>query len=140
MSDNSLKLECNMLRYGILQCIKSAGSALLDAKAVFPSLLHFWIEFVLTAMGGPDFFLNSVKALYSKKISVDMPLGCRRFPGFEIGRGVRQGCPMSGSRFALCLDPVLRQIQSRLPSPQHSLSAFADDVAFFAQDLHRALP
>eukprot|EP00959_Pyramimonas_sp_CCMP1952_P162825 3403860-Pyramimonas_sp.AAC.1 len=47
---------------------------------------------------------------------------------------------MSGSIFVLCLDPVLRQIQSRLPSPQHSLSAFADDVAFFSQDLHRALP
>eukprot|EP00959_Pyramimonas_sp_CCMP1952_P204012 4266522-Pyramimonas_sp.AAC.1 len=94
MSDKILKLECNMLRYGILQCIKSAGSVLLDVKAASPSLLRFWIEFVLTSMGGPD-FLNSVKALCSK-ISVDMLLGGRRFPGFEIGRGVRQGCPMSG--------------------------------------------
>ncbi|CAK0891469.1 unnamed protein product, partial [Prorocentrum cordatum] len=72
MSDNSLKLEDNMLRYGILQC--SAGSVLLDAGAAFPSLLLFWIEFALANMGFPDFFLNSVKALYGK-ISVDMLLG-----------------------------------------------------------------
>ena len=139
MSDNILKLECNMLRYGILQCVKSAGCVLLDVKAAFPSLLHFWIEFVLSTMGIPSFFLNSVRALY-RRISVDMMLGGRRFPGFEIHRGVRQGCPMSGSIFVLCLDPVLRKIQAVLPSPQNSLSAFADDMAFFSQDLYSTLP
>eukprot|EP00959_Pyramimonas_sp_CCMP1952_P087528 1831466-Pyramimonas_sp.AAC.1 len=90
-------------------------------------------------MGVPGLFLNSAKAQHSK-ISVDMLLGGRRYPGFEIHRGSRQGCPVSGSLFALCLDPVLRQIQSRLLSPQHSLSAFADDMAFFSQDLYSALP
>ena len=31
-------------------------------------------------------------------------------------------------------------VQHSLPSPQNSLNAFADDMAFFSQDLYRSLP
>ena len=53
--------------------------------------------------------------------------------------GVRQGCPMSMALYALCLQPLLRMLELRLPEIQIGRSArpvsavvYADDVTVFA--------
>eukprot|EP00959_Pyramimonas_sp_CCMP1952_P383757 8042370-Pyramimonas_sp.AAC.1 len=50
-------------------------------------------------------------------------------------RGVRQGCPLSGSIWAPCFDPVVRKMKCYISSHQCQLGAFADDpgmsCAFF---------
>ena len=40
--------------------------------------------------------------------------------------GIKQGCPMSGSIFALCIDPLIRCIQPFCPTV--IMRAFADDI------------
>lgn len=44
-------------------------------------------------------------------------------------RGILQGCPASGSLWALLLDPVARALSHAHLEPQGSLTAFADDLA-----------
>ncbi|GIY89579.1 putative reverse transcriptase [Caerostris extrusa] len=48
-----------------------------------------------------------------------------------ISCGVKQGCPLSGLLFNLCLDPVLRAIQDN--AADHRVLAFADDLVLLAE-------
>ncbi|CAK0867603.1 unnamed protein product [Prorocentrum cordatum] len=55
--------------------------------------------------------------------------------GFFCKRGIKQGCPLSGSLFALCSDPVIRMHAARLPPCISSLRAFADDLGLASWDI-----
>ena len=57
-----------------------------------------------------------------------MKIGGRLFHGLQIGVGIKQGCPSSGSLFALALDPFLRYLLNRIPPPRLEVRAFADDL------------
>ena len=82
---------------------------LLDFKAAFPSLSHDHLHTVLEALGVPDNILAMVKNLYcDHRCNV---LFGEPFPGFDIGAGIVQGCPLSPLLFALVIDIVLRRIQ-----------------------------
>ena len=60
---------------------------------------------------------------------------------FHFGRGVRQGCPMSGQLYSVCVEPFLCLLRRRLtglalPGPRVEviLSAYADDVLLMFTD------
>jgi hypothetical protein len=59
--------------------------------------------------------------------------------GFLATSGIKQGCPASGSLFALALDPFIRMLCLRLPTPLHVVSAFADDMGLVTRQLLRCL-
>ena len=54
-------------------------------------------------------------------------------PLCRIESGIIQGCPLSGSIFAMAVDPFLRLLQKTLPSSTNR--AFADDIATIVQSL-----
>ncbi|KAG6933424.1 hypothetical protein G0U57_019259, partial [Chelydra serpentina] len=59
----------------------------------------------------------------------------------SFGRGVRQGCPLSGQLYSLAIEPFLRLLRMRLtglvlhePEVRLVLAAYADDVLLVVQD------
>lgn len=46
----------------------------------------------------------------------------------RVEGGIRQGCPTSGSIWAFLFDLVVRCLGGTLPSPDDSLTCFADDI------------
>ena len=49
------------------------------------------------------------------------------FEGVVVKSGVRQGCPLSGLLFAICVDALLVRISKYL-SEEEFIGAFADDI------------
>ena len=58
---------------------------------------------------------------------------------FLIESGVIQGCPLSGTLFALAADPLLRAIHFLL-QPEEICRAFADDIAVALASLNSIIP
>ena len=103
-------------------------------SAAFPSLAHAWIWFVLSCMGVPQYFIMLLQGLYHQCFAT-VTLRGRRFGIIDILSGIKQGCPASGSIFALSLDPCIRKIIFTLPIAIARLGAYADDLAVVLKDL-----
>ena len=61
------------------------------------------------------------------------------FVGPAVYSGVRQGCPLSGLLFALCVDVLLVEFRVVLTASEQ-LGAFADDIAAAIADYRVSLP
>ena len=80
-----------------------------------------------------------LKALYHDNVVVLKICGVE-FEGFTVNSGIRQGCPASGSLFAIGLDPFVRFLLSKLPRPVAYIWALADDMAALLTILKEQLP
>ena len=59
-------------------------------------------------------------------------------PGPTMLAGVRQGCPLSGIIFAMCIDNLLKRLK-RLTNSHEMIRAYADDIAMVVMDYPRSL-
>ena len=84
-------------------------------------------------MGAPPHILNLVAALYLDDSCV-ISINGRQFQGFDVGTGIRQGCPLSPLLFAFTGDLLLRRLVRLLPDA--TLRMYANDLAMV---LHRVL-
>ena len=57
-----------------------------------------------------------------------------------MSSGIKQGCPSSGTLFALALDLFIRMVLMKTPRSDVLLRAFADDLACVLKDLFSTLP
>ena len=106
----------------------SAAGLFLDFSNAFPSIAHVWFIAVLRRLRVPQNILNLIEALYKDVTALAVFAGVV-VGSFQIVSGIKQGCPMSGSIFALGIDPLLRALASRLPGRWTTLNAYADDVS-----------
>ena len=140
MVENLWHLE----RHAVLQKIDSdvphlAATFLTDFAAAFPSLSHRWIAFVLKQMTIPTQLVTFLTTLYTGG-STNICYRGRRYTGFGVHRGVRQGCPASMLLFNLCLDPVVRWMHARVLGPLDTLRLYADDFGFGLHNYVVSLP
>jgi endonuclease/exonuclease/phosphatase family metal-dependent hydrolase len=140
--DNLLLLEAASM----LACRSGAGSpalCFLDIAAAFPSLLHDFMFQVLDKFLGDHPLKAMITAMYNSN-SCDLVVRGQVVPGFRVLCGVRQGCPLSGSLFALTFHPILVSLSDALFKASmhvgHDIFGYADDLALVLYDIWKLLP
>ena len=94
---------------------------------------------IIVAYKIPQGLRNILMAMYSRVIA--MAAGPGRQQLFHVESGVLQGCPLSGSLFALCVDPLYKMLRARLLQdaiPCAAVTACADDVGIALADVRLA--
>uniref|UniRef100_A0A803J4H2 Reverse transcriptase domain-containing protein n=1 Tax=Xenopus tropicalis TaxID=8364 RepID=A0A803J4H2_XENTR len=106
----------------------------LDQAKAFDRVDHEYLWAVLAKYGIPGTFIRWLSALYKGAVSFPLINGWRG-ENFEVGAGVRQGCPLSPLLYVFAIDPFLRRLQAggikglSVPCSQPLRSvAYADDV------------
>ena len=103
--------------------------AFFDFGSAFPSVLHKWLFTCVETAGFPKGFQNALHVLYTLVAALGSVSGQVNQFLFWIFSGVLQGCPLSGSCFALCMDPFLREFETNLEDQESGIvRACADDV------------
>ena len=95
--------------------------------------------FFFTSFGSPS-FLKWIKTFYTNISSCVVNNGYSS-EFFSLQRGVRQGCPLSGLRFVLAVEPLAHQIRidESIKGLENwnkitKLSMYADDTTAFIRD------
>jgi len=120
-------IDCGLKEDGV-------GLLFLDIEKAFDSVDHTYMFHVLQKFGFGEKFICFVKLLYNN-ISNLCKVNNFLCSPFQVQRGVRQGCPLSGLLFSLLLEPLLINLRLSLsgfvPSPEEHhiiVSAYADDI------------
>ncbi len=100
---------------------------LFDFRAAFPSLERSFMTRTLRWLGMPARQLNLIVAMHDRT-RVKIRAAGEEGEGFEMTRGIRQGCPLSPLIFAVVVDILLRRI-SKVLGHKGLTRAFADDTA-----------
>ena len=91
----------------------------------------------LQASGLPKLFIDAIRKLYQDNRHF-IPTKEGLMPSPTMRAGVRHGCPLSGILFAICVDILLRRLNSFLGSHE-MLRAYADDIAMVIMDYQRSM-
>ncbi|CAM2095972.1 unnamed protein product [Caretta caretta] len=112
----------------------------LDQEKVFDRVDHGYLLSTLQAFGFGPQFVGFLHVLYTSAECL-VKLNWTLTEPVSFGRGVRQGCPLSGQPYALEIKPFLCLLCRRLtalvlqkPELQLVLLAYADDVLLVIQD------
>ncbi len=115
-------------------CNLDFGLISLDQEKAFDRVEHTYLWRTLSAFGFCQKFIDMTKVLYSSVESVLKINGGLCAP-FQVHRGIRQGCSLSGMLYSLAIEPLLHQLRLNihglsLPICKSNirLSAYADDV------------
>lgn len=99
----------------------------LDFANAFPTLSRRWLRLVLRRMRIPEQLVRAILFLY-EDLHTWVVFGGDIMARVDMKCGVKQGCPLSGYLFALCVDGLLRRA-SIVPRRRHRIFAYADDLA-----------
>lgn len=104
----------------------------LDVAKAFDTVSHQAITSALTEVGVPEVLVRYIETTYRSSATI-LEVGRRKSGKIVVGRGVRQGDPMSTIIFSLVTDRILRSIPSSVGyqmTPEHLINAvaYADDI------------
>ncbi|CAM2111997.1 unnamed protein product [Caretta caretta] len=112
----------------------------LDQEKAFDRVDHWYLLSTLQAFGFGPQFVSFLQVLYASAECL-VRLNWTLTEPVSFGRGVRQGCPLSGQLYALAIEPFLCLLRRRMtglvlrePELRMVLSAYADDVLLVVQD------
>lgn len=142
---NNIRLVMDLVEYCDL--IEDDGFILfLDFKKAFDMIEHTFIFKSLELFGFGDKYVNIIKMIYGNmNSSVSLPSGTtHRFP---IGRGIRQGCPLSPFLFILAVDMLATKIKFdnsveklNIFGKTIGISQLADDTTLFLKNKDQISP
>ena len=98
---------------------------LFDFRAAFPSVAHDMIWDTLELTGVDKDFIRVVREFYHNNRHI-LKLRGMTFDGIVVESGVRQGCPLSGLLFAMCVDALITRLGDIMRKDEVK-AAFADD-------------
>jgi len=114
------------------------GFLSLDQEKAFDQMNHDYLFETLLTFGLGRRYVGMIQTLYTSAECLIKVNGHLLAP-FSSERGIRQGCPLSGQLYSLCIEPFLCLMRRRLtgivvPNNRASLilSAYADDILVFA--------
>ncbi|CAM2111942.1 unnamed protein product [Caretta caretta] len=125
-----------------LSCRDGLSFALLslDQEKAFDRVDHGYLLSTLQAFGFGPQFVSFLRVLYASAECL-VRLNWTLTEPVSFGRGVRQGCPLSGQLYALAIEPFLCLLRRRMtglvlrePELRLVLLAYADDVLLVVQD------
>lgn len=101
--------------------------------------------YTLKKFGFPDQFISWIRLLYTS------PLACVQTNNnyseyFSLGRGTRQGCPLSPLLFAIAIEPLAIALRSSAMAGiqrgglEHKLSLYADDLLLNVSEPGTSIP
>jgi hypothetical protein len=106
----------------------------LDLKEAFDKISHKYLFTILQSYGFSDALLRCIENMYTNATSMVHINGHISGP-IPVQSSIRQGCPLSMALFALCLNPLLYQLDQTLNGFrihqrqwQSAVIAYADDV------------
>uniref|UniRef100_A0A672ZMY2 Reverse transcriptase domain-containing protein n=1 Tax=Sphaeramia orbicularis TaxID=375764 RepID=A0A672ZMY2_9TELE len=108
-SCNNLKRLLNIIQF----CQQHAVNGLevsLDAEKAFDRVGWSYLIYTTQQFGLGSNFINWIKILYNGPLAAVIPNGLRS-KNFEVGRGNRQGCPLSPLLFTLVIEPLAELIR-----------------------------
>ncbi|CAM2112404.1 unnamed protein product [Caretta caretta] len=112
----------------------------LDQEKAFDRVDHGYLLSTLQAFGFGPQFVSFLRVLYASAECLVRLNGTLTEP-VSFGRGVRQGCPLSGQLYALVIEPFLCVLRRKMtglvlrePELWLVLSAYANDVLLVVQD------
>ena len=114
------------------------GIVSLDQEKAFDRVDHQWLFRTLSAFGFGDNFISHIQLMYSSPECL-LKVNHELTAPFRFSRGIRQGCPLSGSLYAICIEPLLHYIRKNPKISGFSadnkrfnkLSGYADDIDVF---------
>jgi exonuclease III len=99
----------------------------IDFSGAYDSIRRDRMFTLLKKMNFDKTLLKIIKNLNSKQFATINHLNAKSLK-FEIRKGVKQGCPLSPFLFNICIDGLIRELNSIGPT-----LAFADDIVIFVE-------
>lgn len=133
----NVRLVLDMIDY----CNSHKISALIlacDVKNAYDCVAWSYMKHLLSAYGFGSSFRRWIDILYGNELSpvtASVIINGKISQSYGIGRGLRQGCPLSCLLFLLCFEPLLERIRGCsevkgivINSTEVKVSAYADDA------------
>lgn len=124
----------------------ACGLLFLDAEKAFDRLEWTYLWRVLKEFKFGEKFISMIQTLYSNP-SARVCVGGGFSELFQIGRGSRQGDPLSPLVFNLSIEPLAQLIRNcpqvspiTIGTSSHSVSLYADDTLIYMADVQNSLP
>lgn len=135
-SVNNMRRLLNVIQFAKQQSVDGLVISL-DAEKAFDRIEWPYLFHTLHKFGLGQHFIRWIKLLYNEPLSAVLTNGCRSST-FKVGRGTRQGCPLSPLIFALIIEPLAEAIRTNneicvltITNHQHKIALYADDILIF---------
>ncbi len=118
----------------------------MDAEKAFDRIEWSFLWAVLDHVGAGQGFIQMVKTLYNC-CSARVLIGSLASSSFALGRGTRQGCPLSPLLFTLSVEPLAQAVWQTVSiqpiicvNTSQKNSLYADDILLFVSNISVSVP